>query len=65
MDHSGRPSCLIFVIAYHAEATLTAVLERIPRSVFEDWATEILVVDDASADRTYEIGRSYGQAHPR
>jgi glycosyltransferase involved in cell wall biosynthesis len=64
MHHSGRPSCLIFVIAYHAEATLKAVLERIPRSVSQDWATEILVVDDASADRTYEIGRSYGQAHP-
>jgi glycosyltransferase involved in cell wall biosynthesis len=59
-----RPRLLVFVIAYHAEATLTAVLERIPRSVFQDWDTEILVVDDASTDRTYDIGRTYQKAHP-
>ncbi len=57
------PRLLIFVIAYQAEATLTAVLERIPRSVFEAWDTEILVVDDASGDRTYDIGRAYQAAH--
>jgi glycosyltransferase involved in cell wall biosynthesis len=60
----ATPRLLIFVIAYHAEATLTAVLERIPRSVFDAWDTEILVVDDASLDRTYAIGRAYQEAHP-
>jgi glycosyltransferase involved in cell wall biosynthesis len=55
---------LIFVIAYQAEATLRAVLERIPRAVFEEWEAEILVVDDASSDRTYQIGRTYQEAHP-
>ena len=64
MPNSERPRCLVFVIAYHAEATLTAVLERIPNGVFEAWDTEILVVDDASADRTYEIGRGYRDEHP-
>jgi glycosyltransferase involved in cell wall biosynthesis len=59
-----RPRLLVFVIAYQAEATLTAVLERIPRSVFDTWDTGILVVDDASADRTYAIGRAYQEAHP-
>jgi glycosyltransferase involved in cell wall biosynthesis len=55
---------LIFVIAYQAEATLSAVLDRIPAVVFEGWDVEILVVDDGSADRTYEIGRTYQQTHP-
>jgi glycosyltransferase involved in cell wall biosynthesis len=61
---SGTPRLLVFVIAYQAEATLQAVLERIPRVVFEEWSTEILVVDDASSDRTYQIGKSYQDAHP-
>ncbi len=54
----------IFVIAYYAEKTLKWVLERIPKSVFEEFDTEILVVDDASEDRTFEIGHEYKAAHP-
>ena len=62
--HTGQPRFLIFVIAYHAEATLRSVLERIPRSIFNTLQTEVLVVDDASADRTFEIGSEYRDAHP-
>lgn len=54
---------LVFVIAYHAEKTLTAVLDRIPRSVLEEFDCEILVVDDASADRTFQIGQEYRDLH--
>jgi len=55
---------LVFVIAYQAETTLRQVLERIPRSIFETLHTEVLVVDDASVDRTFEIGLEYRDAHP-
>jgi glycosyltransferase involved in cell wall biosynthesis len=55
---------LIFVIAYHAETTLKWVLERIPRSIFSTLHTEVLIVDDASSDRTFEIGSEYRDAHP-
>jgi len=55
---------LIFVVAYQAEATLKDVLDRIPRDLFESVETEILIVDDASVDRTFEIGREYSAAHP-
>jgi glycosyltransferase involved in cell wall biosynthesis len=64
MPTSTRPRLLVFVIAYQAEATLTVVLERIPHVIFSDWDTEVLVVDDASTDRTYEIGRAYRKGHP-
>ncbi len=61
---SERPRLLIFVIAYQAEATLSRVLSRIPASVLQMLACEILVVDDASRDRTFEIGCAYRDAHP-
>jgi len=59
-----RPRLLIFVIAYHAESTMKWVLERIPSSVFHDFDCHVLVVDDASTDRTYEISQAYQAAHP-
>jgi glycosyltransferase involved in cell wall biosynthesis len=46
---------LILVVAYEAEATLEKVLARIPETVFEH-DTEILVLDDSSRDRTFEVG---------
>ena len=55
---------LIFVIAYYAEATLRPVLERIPRSIFDEYDCEVLVVDDASEDRTFAIGREFKAHHP-
>jgi glycosyltransferase involved in cell wall biosynthesis len=61
---SKRPRLLIFIIAYQAEATLRRVLERIPARVFDMLTCEILVVDDASKDRTFEIGCEYRDAHP-
>jgi glycosyltransferase involved in cell wall biosynthesis/2-polyprenyl-3-methyl-5-hydroxy-6-metoxy-1,4-benzoquinol methylase len=55
---------LIFVVAYYAEASLGSVLERIPPSIFTRYHCEVLVVDDASEDRTYAIGREYQESHP-
>jgi glycosyltransferase involved in cell wall biosynthesis len=59
-----RPRLLIFVIAYYAESTLRWVLERVPPGVFADFDCEILVVDDASQDKTFEIGAEYKESHP-
>ncbi|MCU0699455.1 MAG: bifunctional glycosyltransferase/class I SAM-dependent methyltransferase [Myxococcaceae bacterium] len=52
----------IFVIAYQAEKTLAWVLDRIPESVLRDYDCEVLVVDDASTDGTFEVGREYRRA---
>lgn len=54
-----RPRLLIFIVAYEAEATLRAVLDRIPPGVFAEYDCEVLVVDDASTDRTFQVGNEY------
>jgi glycosyltransferase involved in cell wall biosynthesis len=64
MPAGRKPRLLVFVIAYYAEDTLAGVLDRIPRSIFQDYDCEVLVVDDGSEDRTHEIGRAYRRAHP-
>lgn len=52
---------LIFVVAYEAESTLERVLARVPDSVFAH-DTEILVIDDASRDRTFDVGTRSAQS---
>ena len=64
MKASGRRRILVFVIAYRAEKTLARVLDRIPSSLFAGYDCEVLVVDDASTDRTLAIGRTWQAAHP-
>lgn len=49
-----RPRLLIFIVAYNAAKTINAVLTRIPASIGEDYETEVLVIDDASTDKTFE-----------
>jgi len=64
MPNSKKSRVLVFVIAYCAETTLRAVLERVPASLFKEYDCEILVVDDASQDRTFDVGRLYQEGHP-
>src|SRR5947209_1741031 len=51
---------MILVVAYNAESTLIPVLERIPAAIMAK-VEEIVVFDDASHDRTYEVGDAYRQ----
>lgn len=59
-----KPRLLILIVAYHAESTLAEVLARVPTSLFEQFDCEVLVVDDASSDRTYQVGSAYQQRNP-
>jgi glycosyltransferase involved in cell wall biosynthesis len=59
-----RKRLLVFVVAYYAESTLEQVLERIPENLFREYQCEVLVIDDGSEDRTFEIGRRYRLTHP-
>jgi glycosyltransferase involved in cell wall biosynthesis len=54
---STRVRIGILVVAYNAESTLRSVLERIPPAVLAK-IEEIVVFDDASQDRTFEVGES-------
>jgi glycosyltransferase involved in cell wall biosynthesis len=63
-EAKAKPRLLVFVIAYQAESTLAAVVSRIPREVFDRYQCEVLVVDDASSDRTFAIGKEYAATHP-
>ena len=46
----------ILIVAYNAVTTLTKVLDRIPKNVYEE-IDEIAVFDDASKDDTYMLTR--------
>jgi glycosyltransferase involved in cell wall biosynthesis len=56
MTNQKKPRVLVFVVAYNAERTIESVLSRIPASLAEHYEVEILAIDDASRDRTFEIG---------
>jgi glycosyltransferase involved in cell wall biosynthesis len=64
MPDPKNPRLLLLVVAYYAETTLRQVLERVPPALFGQFDCEILVVDDASEDRTFAIGREYKELHP-
>src|SRR6202140_4904192 len=64
MASPPKPRLRVFVIAYQAETTLVRVLQRSPPAVFQEYACEVLVVDDASQDRTFAIGQEYRSQHP-
>src|SRR5919204_5268757 len=52
----------VLVVAYNAVATLTSVLERIPRP-FREAIDVVLVSDDFSTDETYAVGVAYQREH--
>ncbi|MFZ4813995.1 MAG: glycosyltransferase [Phototrophicaceae bacterium] len=50
-----KPSVLIFIVSYNAEAFIRSVLDRIPAQVWNnpDYDTEVLIIDDQSKDQTF------------
>ncbi|MDJ0762199.1 MAG: glycosyltransferase [Myxococcota bacterium] len=58
MTDDQQHRLLIFIVAYNAESTLLQVIDRIPLDLFSTYDTEILVIDDASDDQTFDIGRA-------
>lgn len=48
----------ILIVAYNAESTLSAVLNRIPEPIMAK-VQEVCVLDDASQDGTFEEGQAY------
>ena len=48
---------LIFVVAYNHEKTIESVIKRIPKKLINLYDLEILIIDDASTDKTFEISK--------
>ena len=51
-----RQKVLVFVVAYNAQTTIKDVISRIPASLAGTYDIEILIIDDASQDATFEVG---------
>jgi len=51
-----RPRRVVVLPAYRAERTLRRVVEQIPRAEVD----EVLLVDDASSDRTFQVAEELG-----
>ena len=49
---------MIFIPAYKAEKTIISVIDRIPKDVMKK-TTEIVVMDNNSPDKTYEVVKNY------
>jgi glycosyltransferase involved in cell wall biosynthesis len=60
MDH---PSVSVLMTAYNREKYIAAAIESVLASTFEDY--ELVIVDDASTDRTVEIIRTYASRDER
>src|ERR1051325_3978851 len=57
----NRQRVLIFIVAYNAERTIQAVLRRIDPALSQ-YDTHILIIDDSSADQTFERARELDDA---
>jgi glycosyltransferase involved in cell wall biosynthesis len=56
---------LILIVAYDAESHIGSVLERIPQDILGAgrYRTRILILDDASHDRTVAMGEAFRSSH--
>jgi glycosyltransferase involved in cell wall biosynthesis len=52
---------LVFIVAYNAEKTIARVIQRIPESLLENYHVDVLMIDDASRDRTFEQSYQAGK----
>ena len=66
LNQPRKPRVLVFIVAYNAEKTIASVVARIPTELLEVYDVEVLIIDDASSDRTFEQGHHVRQAsgHP-
>jgi len=64
MDNKQSLKLLIFIVAYNAESTLAKALARIPESIYKQYDTNVLVIDDSSLDRTFQEGVAFSNLHP-
>src|ERR1700686_2706121 len=57
-----KPRLLILIVAYNSEKNIEDVLVRVPRELSDRCDTEVLVLDDSSADATFDISTRIQQS---
>ena len=58
MADNRKPRVLVFIVAYNAEKTIRDVVFRIPVSLKNTYEVDVLIIDDSSADSTFEKGHA-------
>ena len=53
-----KKKLLIYTVAYNAEKLIESTIERIPKDLNQNYDVEILISDDSSIDRTFEISNN-------
>lgn len=61
---SAQSRVLILIVAYNAATTIEHVLTRIPRQILRTYQCEVLIIDDESADDTFEIATHFRESNP-
>jgi len=57
-NNTSKPRVLVFIVAYNAEKTIRDVVLRIPAELRDTYDVDILIIDDSSADATFEKGHA-------
>jgi glycosyltransferase involved in cell wall biosynthesis len=62
MSNHEKLRILIFIVAYNAEKTVASVVRRIPAGLADSYDIDILIIDDASRDSTFECSHHISKA---
>src|ERR1700748_2173450 len=57
-NSNHKPRVLVFIVAYNAEKTIREVVFRIPVELKQKYEVDVLIIDDSSADATFEKGHA-------
>ena len=60
----NKPKLLIYIVAFNHEKFILNVLKRIPLNLSKKYEVEILINDDSSEDKTFDLSNQYAQNAP-
>jgi glycosyltransferase involved in cell wall biosynthesis len=54
---------LVLIVAYDAQETIRDVVSRVPTALVSTYDVEILIIDDASSDATFEVSHRFSREY--